>query len=196
MNSLAIPGSKGKLKVRDLVSTDLPFIIDYWTKADPAFLFRMGVAPHRVPNAEEWRVSLLENAATPDPKKTFCPMVWDVDGSPVGYSTLKRIRHGLEGEIHLHMWQVDARKRGFGIFLFAYTAIHFFDRFGLQLIACEPSPGNPAPNRLLQKLGFQPVKTYRTVPSELCDEVEVNRYELRREPLIRACEKIGSGFAI
>jgi hypothetical protein len=37
---------------------------------------------------------------------------------------------------------------------------------------------NPGPNRLLQKLGFTIAKAYRTIPSVINVEHEVNRYEI------------------
>ena len=54
----------------------------------------------------------------------------------------------------------------------------FFRRFELRMIACEPSSRNPGPNKLLQRLGFAVARTYRTVPSDINVEHEVNRYEI------------------
>jgi hypothetical protein len=44
----------------------------------------------------------------------------------------------------------------------------------------EPSAGNSAPNRVLEKLGFAFIRRYRTTPGVIAYEQDVNRYELRR----------------
>jgi RimJ/RimL family protein N-acetyltransferase len=43
---------------------------------------------------------------------------------------------------------------------------------------CEPFADNPAPNKVLPKLGFKFVKRYWTVPGQICPEQEVNLYVL------------------
>src|SRR5436190_1529697 len=54
------------------------------------------------------------------------------------------------------------------------------ERFNLQKLVCEPCAENPAPNRVLEKLGFAFVRRYRTIPGVIAYQQDVNRYELRR----------------
>ncbi|MGZ6479507.1 MAG: hypothetical protein ACXWQE_09410 [Bdellovibrionales bacterium] len=54
----------------------------------------------------------------------------------------------------------------------------YFKRHGLKKIICQPSARNPGPNALLAALGIPITKTYRTIPSLICYEHEVNRYDL------------------
>ena len=57
----------------------------------------------------------------------------------------------------------------------------YFERFALESIASEPNADNPAPNRVLRKLGFRLIRRYRTVPTSIAMEQDVNRYEIGRE---------------
>jgi ribosomal-protein-alanine N-acetyltransferase len=72
------------------------------------------------------------------------------------------------------------RKAGLGTDLSKRSAQFYFERFGLKRLICEPFADNPAPNKLLPKLGFKFIKRYRTVPGTISGEQEVNRYALAR----------------
>ena len=60
------------------------------------------------------------------------------------------------------------------------SANFYFERFDLKKLLCEPSADNPAPNRVLEKLGFAFIRRYRTIPGVIAYEQDVNRYELLR----------------
>jgi RimJ/RimL family protein N-acetyltransferase len=85
---------------------------------------------------------------------------------------------GNEAFIHLHLWDPKLRKAGLGTEFVRRSAKFFFERFKLRKLLCEPWAENPAPNRVLEKLGFKFVRRYRTVPVAIAFEQEVNRYEL------------------
>jgi [ribosomal protein S5]-alanine N-acetyltransferase len=59
------------------------------------------------------------------------------------------------------------------------SASFYFERFDLKKLVCEPFAENPAANRVLEKLGFKFVRRYKTTPTEIAYEQEVNRYELK-----------------
>lgn len=56
----------------------------------------------------------------------------------------------------------------------------YFERFRLEKIASEPYAENGAPGRVLERLGFRHVKRYRTVPSSIANEQDVDRWEITR----------------
>jgi RimJ/RimL family protein N-acetyltransferase len=60
------------------------------------------------------------------------------------------------------------------------SANFYFEQFNLKRLVCEPWADNPAPNRVLEKLGFAFIRQYRTTPGVIAYEQDVNRYELRR----------------
>ena len=76
--------------------------------------------------------------------------------------------------------EVTIKASGLGTEFVRRSAAFYFERFNLQKLVCEPWAENPAPNRVLEKLGFAFVRRYRTIPGVIAFEQEVNRYELRR----------------
>ena len=80
----------------------------------------------------------------------------------------------------MHMWNPQLRRGGLGTEFVRKSATFYFERFDPKKLVCEPSAANPAPNRVLEKLGFEFVRRYKTIPTEIAYEQEVNRYELKR----------------
>ena len=145
----------------------------------------MGVDPSRVPAASQLASALEAICAIPDDRARAAYMIWLVDGRAIGYSSLKNIRHGHGGEIHLHMWEPTARGQGHGGRLFALSALAFYDRFRLREIICEPKADNAMPNRMLAKAGFPLVGTRVGLSSELSRECLLNVYAIPREIALR-----------
>src|SRR4051812_42105165 len=152
---------------------------DYFCKGDEAFLRGMGVDPARLPNRDEWVASLLVDHEKPDSEKDRLYLLWSYRGEPIGHSSINKIVPGVEGHIHLHMWKAELRKAGLGTELVRRSVAYYFDRFDLQKLVCEPYADNPAPNRVLARLGFSFVRRYRTKPGATAFDQDVNRYELK-----------------
>jgi RimJ/RimL family protein N-acetyltransferase len=187
------------LRIRPLCHDDIDFVVRYWTDATPDDLRRMGVDPGRVGSASSFREPLEEWLRTPPEAMTFFPTVWLVDDAPVGYATLKDLRRGKDGSLHLHVWAESMRGRGFGAPLFCLTAIALYDRFRLETLRCEPKADNPYPNRMLATVGFARVGTRRGRSSELSDEVTLATYRIDRdvaERFLRSYERSADGGLI
>ena len=167
------------LSVRPMTPRDVPRIVSYVVDSSPADRERLGMT--NVPAREVLTESLLEACALPEASAHSFYLMWEVDGRPVGFSSLKGIVPGEHGGMHLHMWEAGMRGRGFGAVLFCRSALEFHDRFRLKSIVCEPRAANPAPNLMLQKIGFPLVRTYVGASSELSAVCELNRYEIVRE---------------
>jgi len=155
-------------------------MLDYFYQADEAFLRGMGVDPLKLPQRDKWLDTLLVDHEKPDKESDRFYLVWIFRGERVGHSSISDIIHGTEAFIHLHLWDSKLRKAGLGTEFVRRSANFYFERFDLQKLVCEPSAENPAPKRVLEKLGFKFVKRYRTIPVVIAYEQEVNRYELRR----------------
>jgi len=174
-----MPGPK--LAIRPLRRSDVPHLVDYWTKAKRPDLERMAVDPAKVPSAETLRGQLEALVDAPqDSTKSFY-LVWLVEGRPVGYSSLKNIAHGDRAEMHLHMWDPDVRGQGYGATLFCQSALEFYERFGLAQIICEPSRGNPMPNAMLRRIGFALVGMRVGASSDLSAVTDLNTYRIDLE---------------
>jgi RimJ/RimL family protein N-acetyltransferase len=166
-----------QLSVRPLIAQDLDDFIAYWMNLSQPEIQRMGVAIERVPSPAQMRTELEAAIA-----KGACPiLVWCANGMAIGHSSLKDVRPGEFGSIHLHMWRSDFRGKGYGPRLFCLAAIEFYDRFSLKEIISEPKADNPMPNRMLQKIGFPLVLTRVGRSSELSTICDLNRYHIRRD---------------
>jgi RimJ/RimL family protein N-acetyltransferase len=170
-----------KLSVRPLASEDLDDFINYWYGLSQAEIERMGVAVDRLPSAVQMRSELKAMISMPDDRARSFILAWCIDGESVGHSSLKDIVAGDFGNIHLHMWRADLRGRGHGPHLFCLAAVDFYERFKLKRMICEPKADNPAPNRLLQKIGFPLISTRIGVSSELSTVCKLNRYDILQE---------------
>ena len=152
------------LSVRQLEINDLELIVDYFLKSDNDFLFGMGVDISKLPSREDWLNILISNFHLNLDKKTFFYIIWLLDNQPVGHCNINKINFGKDAFMHLHLWQGQTRQKGIGFDLLKMTLPYFFDIFKLKTLYCEPSALNPSPNKILEKLGFDFVKSYETTP--------------------------------
>jgi RimJ/RimL family protein N-acetyltransferase len=165
---------KTVLSVRELQKTDIDAITDYWLSADSAFLQGMGVDINKMPGRDEWKDMLLEqlNQSYKD-KKSYC-IIWQVYNKPIGHSNINKIIFEEEAYMHLHIWNADVRKKGYGTALIKMTLPWFFEKYKLKKLYCEPYALNPAPNKTLENAGFEFIKEYITIPGWLNFEQPVN----------------------
>jgi [ribosomal protein S5]-alanine N-acetyltransferase len=134
----------------------------------------------KLPERNKWLDALLADHDKPDGERDRFYLVWIFRGQRVGHSSINNIIPGIKANIHLHLWKSRLRRAGLGTEFVRRSAAFYFERFNLQKLVCEPSAENPAPNRVLEKLGFAFVRRYRTIPGVIAFEQDVNRYELRR----------------
>src|SRR5262245_50473891 len=170
-----------ELMVRPWVQDDIPDIVRYWTTLSNADAQRIGCDLSRVATTEEYRRVLEEQLHAPRETASAFYSIWVVNGHTVGFASLKNIRLGMCGEMHLHIWNADQRGKGIGGRLFCLSAIDFFERFKVSAIICEPGASNPYPNRMLQKVGFPLIGSRVGKSSELSKELPLNTYAITRE---------------
>lgn len=172
------------LSVIEIQKWDIDLITSYWLDADPEFLLNMGVDLDKVPGREEWRAMLMEQIDQPySAKKSYC-LIWQVDKIPVGHSNVNKIVFGKEAYMHLHLWNEEVRKMGYGSRFVKMGLPYFFEHLKLQTLYCEPYALNQAPNNLLEKIGFEFIKSYTCIPGWLNFEQEVNLWEMTREKFV------------
>lgn len=174
-----------RLGVRPMRTEDVPAVVRYWTEASRSDLERMGVDAAKLPTADELARSLSTLCLTSAREARTFYLVWEVDGAAIGYASLKNIRYGDSGEIHLHIWDASARGQGHGARLFALSALDFYERFALKRIVCEPKADNPMPNRMLHKSGFALLGMRVGASSELSKICQLNVYSIDRETAAR-----------
>ena len=156
-------------------------MIDYFLGGGEEFLRGMGVDPAKLPTRAEWCEAALADHALRDDEKERLYVSWLHDGEQVGHSSISHIELGQQAHIHLHLWRPELRRGGLGTVFFTRSMDLFFERFGLKRISREPYADNPAPNRVLSRLGFRFIERYRTTPTDIAFEQDVNRFEMTRE---------------
>jgi RimJ/RimL family protein N-acetyltransferase len=168
------------LNTREMTSTDIDHIVDYWLYSDQHFLERMGVDLKKMPSENDLR-TMLASQLTQDykNKSSYCT-IWEIDGKPVGHSNVNKIQFGVEAYMHLHLWSGTVRRMGEGTRLVRMSLPYFFKNLLLQRVLCEPYALNPAPNKTLPKAGFRFVRSYTCVPGSLNFEQPVNLWEITR----------------
>jgi len=156
-------------------------MVDYFLQGGDAFLEGMGVDVAKLPSRRDWVRAALEDHARGDEEKERFYVAWVADGEVVGHSSISHIVHGESAHFHMHMWRSALRGSGLGPDFLRRSIDLYFERFALRTLACEPFADNPGPNKVCRRLGFRRVRRYRTVPTGISSEQDVQRYELARE---------------
>ncbi|HEV8273791.1 MAG TPA: GNAT family protein, partial [Chitinophagaceae bacterium] len=141
----------------------------------------MGVDLSKMPTREGWKEMLNEQLSQAyEEKKSYC-IIWLLNDEPVGHSNVNRIIFGEEAYMHLHIWKPGNRTKGMGLQFVKMTLPFFFQNMKLKKICCEPFALNPAPNKTMEKLGFEFIKEYITIPGFINFEQPVKHWELTYE---------------
>jgi RimJ/RimL family protein N-acetyltransferase len=168
-----------KMEVRPFrTKAEYEQMVEYFIQSSDTFLRGMGIDPAKLPARNDWLEEVWEDHHRPDPEKDRIYLAWIYEDELVGHSSINKIRWSEEGSIHLHLWKPDLRGKGVGLDFFRQSVRFFFRELRLKKIYCEPYAENPAPNKVLSRLGFTLVKTWKTVPGTTCFEQHVNRWEL------------------
>lgn len=170
-----------RLSVREIQPRDIEPLSDYWFKSEPEFLINMGVDLSKMPTREQWKEMLEQQISQTYKEKQSYFIIWLLDNEPIGHSNINRIIFGEEAYMHLHIWKNDNRTKGMGLQFVKMTLPYFFKNMLLKKICCEPHALNPAPNKTMEKLGFDFIKEYVTVPGWINYEQPVKHWELTYE---------------
>ncbi len=170
--------------IRQLEHKDIPNITNYWLNSSYQHLISMGVDLEKIPKAELFNTMLELQIELEDHLKQSYALIWEIEGKPIGHSNVNKIIFGNEAYMHLHIWDKQFRKSGFGKALVKRSLKIFFEVLELKRIICEPYALNKAPNRTLEQVGFKLEKTYRTIPGSINFEQEVNRWIITKEDFL------------
>ena len=169
-----------KISVRNLEIEDHEKIVNYFLNSDKDYLISLGVDISKLPARQEWLDTLNSNFSLSVDKKISFYIIWLLDGKPVGHSNINKIIFANEAYMHLHVWHKQLRQKGIGVEFLKLTIPYYFNTFKLENLFCEPAASNAAPNRSLEKLGFNLVKSYDTIPGRITSYQTVNRWGLTK----------------
>ncbi|MBL6446022.1 GNAT family N-acetyltransferase [Fulvivirga sp. 29W222] len=169
------------LSVREIKKKDIGFILDYWYNASPDHLESMGASIKKLPSRQKMFEMLVTDIALPLERKSSYVMMWFMNRREVGHSNVNKITYGKEAYMHFHLWHPEERQKGMGTELVRMSLPYYFENLKLETLFCEPYALNPAPNRVLENVGFQFEKEYTTTPGYINFEQQVRRWKLTRE---------------
>ncbi|MEO8398721.1 MAG: GNAT family protein, partial [Ignavibacteriaceae bacterium] len=161
------------LSVREIKIEDIEPLTQYWLNSEPDFLINMGVDLDKVPSEEELTKMLKEQINSSIEKKLSYALIWLAENKPVGHTNVNKIEFGKEAYMHLHLWNSEHRKKGMGTEFVKLSLPYFFENLKLIQLFCEPYSLNPAPNKTLEKIGFEFEKEYVTIPGSINFEQKV-----------------------
>lgn len=153
----------------------------YFDGATDRFLIRMGVDPSKIRGKKSNPNHYAEARKIPRRERPTFGFAFEQNGKLIGGSALKGIVYGDRADVHGHLWDESLRGKGLATGLALEYLRHVFNLFELKTLIAEPSVGNIAPNKLLQKLGLKIVDTYEIPASGILLPRTANRYEITRE---------------
>ena len=167
--------------VREIQTSDIDLIVHYWLDADHDYLKGMGVDVSKLPARKQLHEMLMKQINSNYQEKNAYCIIWELDGEPVGHSNTNPTYFGKEATMHLHLWKPAIRKKGLGTAFLKMTIPFFFKNLKIKKLFCEPYALNPAPHKALQKIGFELVKEYTTIPGSMNFEQPVKQWVLSDE---------------
>lgn len=173
-----------RLIVREMRLAEVGFRIDYFHNASDEHLRTLGVDRALLPTRDAWRAFYEEDFARPVRDRTNYLLVWERDGSVVGFSSADRIVIDKEAFMHLHILSPAMRGKGLGVDFVKESASTYFEVLGLERLFSEPNALNVAPNRTLQRAGFRFLFTHETTPGSINFPQLATRWVLDRPPRI------------
>jgi RimJ/RimL family protein N-acetyltransferase len=156
-----------RLTVREMRLAEVGIRIDYFHDSSDEHLRMLGVDRALLPTREAWRAFYEEDFARPPQDRTSYLLVWERDGSVVGFSSADRIVFGEEAFMHLHILSPTMRGKGLGVDFVKESARTYFQALELERLFSEPNALNAAPNRTLQRAGFRFLFTHETTPGPI-----------------------------
>ena len=167
------------LRVEEIGVEDIEALCNYWLDSSDEHLVAMGVDLQLLPSRDQLEGMLLNQINTPYDQKSSFALIAHQNDRRLGHCNLSNIQDG-EAYLHLHLWDADQRGKGHGTEMVRQSIPIFFDRIPIDTIWCMPYALNPAPARTLEKLGFEFLQRFTTVPGGINFEQEVNQYRLLR----------------
>lgn len=173
------------LEVKEMTKDDIPYFVAYWLNSSSDHLLRMGVDINKRPTKVQIEGLVNSQLEVPYKAKKSYFLTWWANDEPIGCSNVNQIQYGLHAFMHLHLWQSKYRQKGLGTVFIKKSLYFYFEHLNLQNLFCEPYALNPSPNRTVEKLGFEFMKQYTTIPGASNFEQKVNQWRLTRENYIK-----------
>lgn len=169
-----------RTKTRELSHFDVHLILAYWYTSDEVYLRSLGADINKLPPKKAMEEMLQMQLISDYSDKSSYAIIWELDDIPIGHCNVNQIKFGKSAFMHLHLWDDAHREKGIGSKLVLQSLPYFFENLKLDVLYCEPYALNPAPNKTLQKVGFEFEMKHISTPGSINFEQEVNRWKLTK----------------
>jgi RimJ/RimL family protein N-acetyltransferase len=136
--------------LRDLTSTDLPAIVDYWLWSPVEYLDFMGVNRHLLGSSEDIHTRFQNALRTGDPSQSAIALAITLDGRLAGYTLLNRYSEDVNYS-HWHILDSNLRGKGLSTALYPYRIKAYFDVAPISRLIHQTRTRNLGVNRMLDK---------------------------------------------
>lgn len=168
------------LTVREMDLAEVEVRINYFHDASDDHLRMLGVDRLLLPSRAAWHEFYELDYGRPVHERANYSLIWEFGNDIVGFSSVDQITFGTDAYMHLHILNPTQRHAGMGTQFVRKSAAIYFRVLELQRLFCQPNAFNLAPNRTLQRAGFQYECTYNTTPSPINFPQAVTRWVLNR----------------
>ena len=87
---------------------------------------------------EDFEKMLASQIDIPMEDKKGLAVIWLADGQPIGHNNVNQVNFEVDAKMHLHIWESENPKKGWGVALLRLSIPMLFQRLELQNIICEP----------------------------------------------------------
>ena len=170
------------LSFREANESDSEAQLQYFENSTDEFLRGLGVDPKVIrskprPNSDR----LKANLKLPNAERSHYSLAMENDGQVFGIVHFHNHEFGKLGELHVHIFNLENRHRGYASKLFSEVVPHIYDIYRPEILFCTPSASNIPINKFLQKQGLEIVSSYTTPAAGILLERLANRYEMSPE---------------
>ena len=174
--------ASGLAGLRDLTSSDLPAIADYWLLSPDEYLVAMGVDRQRLGSAEDIHKRFFNAIRTGQPVQPSIALAITLDEHLVGYTLLNR----YSAEVNYSHWHIivpNLRAKGLSTALYPQRLTAYFDLTPISQLIHQTRTSNIGVNRMLDK--FIPISETKFIdkPDGVAKPGEFHLRYVRREDL-------------
>jgi RimJ/RimL family protein N-acetyltransferase len=180
-----------RLGLRDLSEADIPHVLQYWYRSDPAYLASLAVDIAKLPPEQTMeqaiRKSCARNRQVQPSRMTALTVT--LDSVPIGVHMLNHFTPSEGAALfHAHLWSTELRGCGVAIVTCPLACQIFFDRFQLSRILFHVPIVNAAMCGLLSKLGVGYVGEALGGVGVMRDKTRVAIFRLLKDELAQMME--------
>lgn len=170
--------------VSPLKNEDVFLVINYFLNSEEKYLHSLGIDHKKLPSFEDWKNYMVSEHDKSFEKKDYFCLGWKYKNKLIGHSSIDHIIYNQQANMHLHIWDAELRNKGIGTILVSKSLEYYFKYFNFEKIYCEPKSENIPPRRILEKVGFILLKTYKTITHPICFEQNVNLFEIEKKSVM------------